>query len=257
MPIVVAEVAAPIASWRPPEALTYHPTLPLPPYTAQVGVLGAGLGLGLRDTYKFITDNSLRLGVGGWHGGRARDLWKHQKLSGDEVKSDILLREHWIDTRLAFVIEVPDAAMAERVVRGFAQPVYPLTAGTSDALAILLSVRILDGPPVETHRLQHTLVYGEINARYALYAEIDTQPLTQTFQAPTVENLPTGFSFDEYGNRTRAGRSRVTFVGDLIALAKEAEPVVGYRVVPVSRLFRDERSRWRADEWIIPVHRYH
>src|SRR5258708_2426787 len=110
MPFVIAEAAAPIASWRPPEALTYHPTLPLPPYTAQVGVLGAGLGLALPDAYGFVSASRLRLGVGGWHGGKARDLWKHQKLKEKEVQSDVLLREHWIDSRLAFVVEAPDAA---------------------------------------------------------------------------------------------------------------------------------------------------
>ncbi len=93
MSVVIIEAAAPVGSWRLPEALTYHRTLPLPPYTSLVGMLGAALGLGLPDAYRFIAERGLRLGVGGWHEGRMRDLWKFQKLGDKEVKTDVLLRE--------------------------------------------------------------------------------------------------------------------------------------------------------------------
>src|SRR6059058_2442297 len=97
MAIVVVEAVAPVASWRAPEALTYHRTLPLPPYTSLVGTLGAALGLGLPDAYTFVSERSLRLGVGGWHEGQGRDLWKFQKLEsvaeGKDIKTDVLLRE--------------------------------------------------------------------------------------------------------------------------------------------------------------------
>src|SRR5580692_6323499 len=142
MPIVIIEAVATVASWRPPEAQTYHRTLPLPPYTALVGMLGAALGLGLAQAYQFVNDHALRLGVGGWHQGKARDLWKHQKLQGDGHVSDILLRELWIDARLALVIEAPDTRSAERVAEAYRQPAYPLTAGTSDALLQPLMVRV-------------------------------------------------------------------------------------------------------------------
>ncbi len=86
MPIVIVEAVAPMASWRPPEALTYHRTLPLPPYTTQVGLLGAAPGFALADAYRFVVDHGLRLGVGGWHQGKARDLWKFQKLKGNSYE---------------------------------------------------------------------------------------------------------------------------------------------------------------------------
>ena len=88
MPVVVIEAAAPVGSWRPPEALTYHRTLPLPPYTTLVGLLGAALGLGLLDAYRFVEEGGLRVGVGGWHEGELRDLWKFQKLGDKEVKAE-------------------------------------------------------------------------------------------------------------------------------------------------------------------------
>src|SRR5437016_1154973 len=111
MPIVVVEGVAPWASWRSPEAVAYHRTLPLPPYTTQIGLLGAALGLGLAAAYRYVADHGLRLGVGGWHDGRARDLWKYQKLERAEKDgsdaSDIVIREVWIESRLVLVIETP------------------------------------------------------------------------------------------------------------------------------------------------------
>src|SRR3954453_22627516 len=100
MPVVMVEAVAPVGSWRPPEALTYHRTLPLPPYTSLVGTLGAALGLALPAAYRFVADRGIRLGVGGWHEGHARDLWKFQKLElaseAKGIKTDVLLRELWI-----------------------------------------------------------------------------------------------------------------------------------------------------------------
>src|SRR4051812_22238282 len=126
MPIVVAEAVAPVASWRPPEALTYHRTLPLPPYTALVGVLGAALGLELSEAYRFIAERGLRLGVGGWSEGHARDLWKYQKLEsiaeGKEITSDVLLREQWIDARLVFVVECTNDTAAKAVENAMRRP---------------------------------------------------------------------------------------------------------------------------------------
>src|SRR3954469_1266781 len=146
MPIVVAEAVAPVASWRPPEALTYHRTLPLPPYTSLVGVVGAARGLSLPDAYRFVADSGLRLGVGGWSEGRARDLWKYQKLEsiseGKEITSDVLLREYWIDARLVLVVECPDEPTAESIADGLRRPRYPMTAGTSDALLKVTDVRV-------------------------------------------------------------------------------------------------------------------
>jgi CRISPR-associated protein Cas5t len=258
MPIVVVEGIALVASWRPAEALTYHRTLPLPPYTTQVGMLAAALGLPLEAGYRFVAAHALRFGVGGWHGGQARDLWKHQKLSGEAHVSDILLRELWIDSRLALVIEAPNAESAERVADAYRRPAYPLTAGTSDALMHAVAVRVEEAASQPTRRLIHTLVYGEISPDYKPYFELRDIPLTQMVRAPAVEHLPTGFTFDEEGQRRLAGRAMVTFVADAIELHPNVSPIHGYRIVPQSEPMRSQWERWQKEglEWTIPVHRY-
>lgn len=263
MPIVVAEAVAPVASWRPPEALTYHRTLPLPPYTALVGVVGAAMGLGLEEVYRIVAERGLRLGVGGWCEGRARDLWKYQKLEsiaeGKEIKTDVLLRELWIDARLVFVVECADDDNAERVARAFRLPSYPLTAGTSDALLKVVAVRVDRTPPRSSRRLAFCMAYGELPPRYKLAENLATIPLSRLIRAPSVERLPTGFVFDPVDPRRLSGRDLVTFVADPIELEDDVEPVTGYAVEPMSRVLRESAACQALGEvrpWIIPVHRY-
>ncbi len=259
MSIVIIEAAAPIGSWRPPEALTYHRTLPLPPYTTLVGMLGAALGLGLSDAYRFVADRGVRLGVGGWHEGELRDLWKFQKLGDKEVKSDVLLRESWTDVRLAMVVETPDAATSATVADAFRAPAYPLTAGPSDALLKAVAVRVEDVEPVSTRVLAHALVFGEISPRFQLHESLRDIPFHRAIRAPAIERLPIGFEFEPDGRRRLLGRDIVSFVADAIELAEDDQAVEGYRVEPQSQILRHSRtfSNWKEGfTWIIPVHRY-
>ncbi len=259
MPIVVIEAAAPVGSWRPPEALTYHQTLPLPPYTTLVGMLGAALGLGLPDAYHFVAEGGLRIGVGGWHEGELRDLWKFQKLGDKEVKADVLLRECWTDVRLALVVETPDAKTAAMVANAFRSPAYPLTAGPSDALLKAVAVRIEDAQPIATRVLAHALIFREISPQYELHESLQDIPFHRTIRAPAVERLPIGFTFEPDGRRQLLGRDLVSFVADAIKLAEDDEAIVGYRVEPQSQILCRSRtfSTWKDGlTWIIPVHRY-
>src|SRR5208337_2152997 len=259
MPVVVIEAAAPVGSWRPPEALTYHRTLPLPPYTTLVGLLGAALGLGLPDTYRFFTEGGLRIGVGGWHEGELRDLWKFQKLGDKEVKADVLLRECWTDVRLALVVETPEDKTATTVANAFNSPAYPLTAGPSDALLKAVAVRVEDVQPIATRVLVHALIFREISPHYELHESLLEIPFHRAIRAPAIERLPVGFAFEPDGRRRLVGRDMVSFVADAIRLAEDDEAIVGYLVEPHSQILRRSRtfSTWKDGlKWIIPVHRY-
>ena len=257
--IVIVEAAAPWASWRPPEALTYHRSLSLPPYTTLVGLLGAALGIDLPEAYCFLAGHQIRLGVGGWCEGQARDLWKFQKLKDKEVESDVLLREVWIDARLAFVFDSPDPQTAQFVADAFKAPAFPLTAGPSDALLKVVAVRAESVEPVSTRSVAYALIFREILPNYNLHGSLEELPLHRTVRRPMVERLPTGFWFEPDGRRRLQGREIVSFVGDAINLDSKDEPVVGYRVVPQSPILRNSPTfvAWKEGlSWIIPVHRY-
>lgn len=263
MAIVVIEAVAPAASWRSPEALTYHRTLPLPPYTTLVGMLGAALGLGLPDAYRYVSDHALRLGVGGWHEGHGRDLWKYQKLEsigeGKDIKTDVLLREFWTEVRLALVVEAPDASAASRVADAFRAPAYPLTAGPSDSLMKAVDVRVEEVEPQPTRRLAFAQVFGEVPPRYSLAGSWDEIPLSRSIRAPAVERLPVGFTFEPDQPRRLAGRELVTFVADPIELDPDVEPITGYPIVPRCRSLLESDVYPILEKelpWTIPVHRY-
>jgi CRISPR-associated protein Cas5t len=258
--VVIIEAVAPVASWRPPEALTYHRTLPLPPYTTLVGMLGAAMGLGLPESYRLMEARALRLGIGGWCEGRARDLWKFRKFKDKEVETDVLLREMGIDARLAIVIEAPDAATAQLVADAFAAPAFPLTAGPSDALLKVVALQVIPAAePAEARSVAYAQVFREIRPRYELHGTLADLPIHRTIRAPSIERLPTGFTFEPDGRRRLAGRAVVSFVADPINLDPEDEPVVGYRVSPHSPSLRESSVfvPWKEKvSWIIPVHRF-
>lgn len=262
MPIVVVEAVAPTSSWRPPEAQNYHPSYPLPPYTSQVGLLGAAIGLALPDAFAYVRDRELKLGVGGWHNGRMRDLWKFQKLESiadpkKEINHDIVLREHFVDTRLIFVIETPSQETADQVASAFREPKYPLTAGVSDALMHARRVSVRDETPNPTKEFAFTLVYRDIAANYKVDASmLESQPMMRSLQAPTTERIATGFRFNDAGSRSLAARAVVTFIGDRIALADDDEPVDAYDVEPSASQLRRELQSWNFKTLSIPVHRY-
>jgi CRISPR-associated protein Cas5t len=266
MPVVIVEAVAPIGSWRAPEAMSFHRTYPLPPYTALVGTLGAAFGLDLPAVYRLVRDCGLRLGVGGSHGGTMRDLWKFQKLeliadaarTGDWSRptSAVLLREHLIDLKLIFVVETPEAGDAERVAGAFRAPSWPMTAGPSDALLKVLAVTISDAGLIETRHLAGTLICDEFSPLYEPLQQLDQMPLTRTVRPPAVESITTGFTFEDDGRRRLAGRATVSFVGDPIRLPDGEPAVAGYPVTPKSRPLSDLYESWRLSPWVIPVHRY-
>lgn len=257
--VVIVEAAAPVASWRVPEALTYHRSLPLPPYTTLVGMLGAALGLALPGAYQFLKEHRIRLGVGGWSEGQGRDLWKFQKLKDKEVESDVLLREFWVETRLALVIEAQDEETAQIIGRAFQSPAFPLTAGPSDSLLKAVAVRVEALDPVSTRSLAYTLIFREISPRYGLHDSWEDLPIHRTIRAPAIERLPSGFAFEADSPRRLLARETVSFIADPIDLDLGEEEIQGYRVTPQSRFLRESPtySTWKEKlPWIIPVHRY-
>ena len=256
MPQLIVEAIAPVGSWRPPEAMTFHRTYPLPPYTSVVGMLGAAMGLELPDAFAFVKADAVQIGIGGWSSGLMKDLWKIQKLGEKaEVGSAILLREHCVDVRLVLLFAADDRQTLQRIQQGFDCPAFPLTAGQSDSLARITATQIVDQEMVESETVHSALLYGELTPEYRTAVDLATVPLAHTIRAPVVERIPTSFSFDEKGNRLLAGRALVTFVADAVTVPKEHR-ITGYAVETQSSFFRSRPFGCENLPWIIPVHQF-
>lgn len=256
MPQLIVEAIAPVGSWRPPEAMTFHRTYPLPPYTSVVGMMGAAMGLELAEAFAFVKEQAVQLGVGGWSAGLMKDLWKIQKLGEKaEVGSAILLREHCVDIRLVLLFVANDVSTLQRIQQGFDCPAFPLTAGQSDSLVRVTATQIVDQEKVESETVHSTLLFGELTPDYRTAVDLATVPLAHTIRAPVVERIPTSFSFDEKGHRLLAGRALVTFVADAVTVPKE-HTVTGYAVQTRSSFFRSRPFGCENLPWIIPVHQF-
>ena len=101
--LTIIHAKASVASFRIPEAHTFQKTLPLPPYTTLIGLLGAALRLSFEEACRWVEEHAIQMGVAGTHQGDFKDLWKIQKIKNKKMESSILLKEYLYDVSLQIV----------------------------------------------------------------------------------------------------------------------------------------------------------
>src|SRR3990172_6770188 len=184
------------ASFRVPETHTFHQTLPLPPKTTIIGIIGAAKGLGLEEAYRYSDENNILVGVSGRDMGMMKDLWNYRKITGKERKYteediknrmhfSVLIREYLFNFELMLFFGAANKQTAENLRESFYSPIFALTLGNSDDL---LKV--------------------------------------QTISAPQIFLLPTKFSFNGEERRV-AERKPFTFIGSPVELNR---PVQAYTI---------------------------
>lgn len=227
MYLFTVEGIANTASFRIPESHTFQQTLPLPPITTLIGLVGAALGLSFEDAMRFREENGLSLGVIGRHQGEIRDLWKYHKIKTEEVISDVLLREYLVDFKMKLSVGVKDVEIASRVRDSFLNPYYALTLGNSDDLLKICKVgQIEEIEDSLSSEFQNTVLPGDHTGVYEPMLDLENTPITETVRAPQVFLLPTAFRFK--GNERRVSqREHFTFVGSPIQLK---EPIPAFQV---------------------------
>lgn len=224
--IVSVRAFAETASFRLPETHTFHKTLPLPPHTTCIGLLGAALGRRMEEAQGYVDSNAIRIGVAGRDEGGFRDLWKYHKVKAAKVIPDVLIREYRAGLSLLLAYGTEDRGLAEGVAAAFLDPVYALTAGHSDSLLLVKSVRTSEAEPEPLSKIQFCVVPGDLASRYEPDRSIFDRPITEATRAPVVAHLPVRFVFDGQ-RRTVAAREAFTFVGHPIQLVR---PVEGFRI---------------------------
>lgn len=226
------------ASFRVPETHTFHQTLPLPPKTTVIGMVGAALGLSLPEAHEFVTRHGLRVGVHGSHKGLMRDLWNYRKVTGKEKgytpediqnrrHYSILIREYLTDCDFTFSFGAESAEFLEMVRKAMKAPIFALTAGNSDDLlkiTAISSIARVNAEPLA--RFDHTILPGDLSAECTPAIDFRQLPVTQTVDTPQVFLLPTAFTF-EGEQRTVTERRTFTFVGSPVNLKT---PVTGYAI---------------------------
>lgn len=224
--LVTLEMYAETASFRVSETHTFHKTLPLPPYTTCVGLLGAALGLDMEAAQGYVEENDISLGVAGQDRGEFRDLWKYRKVKTRETLSDVLIREYRVNLTCWVVYGTQSKTFADTIAGSFQDPVYALTAGNSDSLIHVRDIEVIEADPAPLQSLENCLVPGDLTKLYQPDASIFDLPITQKVRPPAMVHLPVSFYFDKE-RRTVQAREPFTFVGNRITLS---EPVNGFEI---------------------------
>jgi CRISPR-associated protein Cas5t len=197
--IVAVQVRAPVASFRRPLDHNYQRTLPMPPPTTLLSIAGAALGLSDRELW--APESPVRtLKVSVWmeeEPGRARDMWTVLKIkSGKIAERSPYFRELLFFARYTLVYGGDEGLLYE-LEAACRDPVYPLSLGREDELALVEKVTLDEASAGEPH-FRGTIVPGDIRQMPGV------RPILRegaVFEPPVVEMLPLSFTVDAKGIR--------------------------------------------------------
>lgn len=224
------------ASFRVPETHTFHQTLPLPPKTAIIGMIGAALGKRLDDAHAFVDQNNILVSVYGTHEGIMKDLWNYRKLSNknysvEEIKNrmhySILIREFLYSNDFTFYFASENPEPLRQLQKSFRCPVYALTAGNSDDLLKICDIsEIRELKSEKIICFENTVIPGDLSKSCKHRIDLKHTPITETLYTPQVFLLPTKFEFHGEARRV-VERQPFTFISTPIKLS---DPIDGYNI---------------------------
>lgn len=226
------------ASFRSPETHTFHKTLPLPPKTTIIGMMGAAMGLSLEEIHNLVEDQGFLVGVYGFNKGLMRDLWNYRKLTGKEknytendIKNrkqySILIREYLFDNLFIFYFGCNELEKLEHLRSAFLSPVYPLTVGNSDDLFKICEIGdITEEKECKLNKFEYTVLPGNMSRFYKNDIDFSQLPIVKTVNTPQVFLLPTRFTFEGKERRV-SERQKFTFISTPVKLKIEID---GYTV---------------------------
>jgi len=215
------------ASFRIPESHTFQQTLPLPPVTTLIGLMGAAMGLSFEEVMAFKEKNRISFGVIGSTLGEMRDLWKYNKVKTSEIRKDILIREYLTDFSLFVGIFSEQREDLIQIRNSFCNPKYALTLGNSDDLLKITYISgVVNTETCQCAKFENTILPGNMILEYESAQDITNLPITYKVRAPQVFLLPVSFDFNETKRKIKE-RREFTFVGSPIRLKK---PIFAHKI---------------------------
>ncbi len=233
------------ASFRVPESHTFHQTLPLPPRTTVVGLLGAALGLEFMEAMAWVERNEILIGIHGKAGGSMRDLWSFDKIKVDKgatVKGkDVLTREFHAGLSVTLILASPHESELCSLREALQRPVFALTLGNSDDLLKVQRMTdvsdIMEGP---AHSFEDIWLPGDLLEACESDINLEALDPMEPVVAPRVFLLPDAFEA-EGAKRSVVGRRYYTHVGSRVRLAN---PILAVLVEDVAVPL----LRWKDDQ---------
>ena len=211
---LVVEAISETASFRIPEFHNYHKTLSLPPFTTLVGIAGAALGLNYQKAQNYFKKNKFSLGVYGKSKGFMKDLWKAKSTKSKSGRT-VIKREIYYNNYFIFVFG-SDNDTINNIYNAFLEPVYALTAGSSDSLLKILPLHIMEkGSETKTKHIENCLLFGNYLDNLKLNLEnlkVNKEYIFTPMNSPVSYNIPNSFVFYEDNIRKVKERKEYTFV---------------------------------------------
>lgn len=237
------DLSSQTASFREPRSQLYHQCLPLPPFSTLVGLAGAAIGISFAEVLGLFKDERIHIGVKGISYGKGRDLWNYAKISsGTAVKKDIITREFLCNVQLQVFYACDDVECIYRLQEAFKDPVYALTLGNSDELALCKNIVIYqDINPDWATEMSNCWLHGNISNNYSFdWNKIQKPDLNLKLVAPQVVSLPVDFDFK--GMLRKGVRYEMfSFIPEYIRLKeKTAVYMFGKQAVPMFMLTNNQ-----------------
>lgn len=212
---LVVEAVSNTASFRIPEFHNYHKSLPLPPVTTIVGLVGAVLGLDYENAQNYFSKRNIAIGVSGSSKGHFTDIWKTLS-SKTKIRDTVIKKEYHYGNKYYFAFLSDENTILE-LQNAFKWPVYPTVIGSSDSLLKIVKLNFIAEPLItDTEYLENCILIG--NYQHSVQINLDHMEVGKIYRytplsAPQVYNLPVGFVFQENGSRKISSKSEITFIG--------------------------------------------
>jgi CRISPR-associated protein Cas5t len=208
MKYCIIEIKTQTATFRNPEFQNFHKTLPLPPPTTMVGIVGAAMGKSPLDSQCFFEETAFEMGTYCRSTGTANDLWKYNDFS----ERSIILKEVLFQNDVILVYGSNDTSKIDAIIASFENPVYALTLGNSDSLAKVVAINE-ETNTAESDVVTHCLIEGDIIEEVLSNASNGLDFSIYSTSDPIALDLPTRFTYaDGYGIRNVCQRKQFSLI---------------------------------------------
>ncbi len=153
------------ASFRDPNSMNYQDTLPFPPPTTIVGIIGAAIGKEFFQAQDYCRELSFGVVALG-DSGLAKDQWAIRKIKvgGKNIGKAVVIREIMYLPTFKILVTGPDEKLLE-MKHSFDNPVYPLSLGRDDEFITARESQIVDTVPTSGVCVHNTVIKGDISGR--------------------------------------------------------------------------------------------
>lgn len=237
MKYLVVKIRSQTASFRDPDFQNFHKSLMLPPPTTIIGFFGSAMGLSAKKAQDFFEKNEFEFGVIGKSGGLVKDLWKYSSFDAKTYKSGIIHKEILVDNIVFVLVGCNDEVIINQLRDAVLNPVFALTLGNSDSLALIYYVKIVD----ETESIDmvsNCMLEGDIVEEVLSNTDKGLNFSIYTSSDPIAYNLPVGFEYKgDYDVRKVTKRKTFSFIGEEMLLNVKKKAVkIEDKYIPVFTL---------------------